>query len=60
MTNQFKAEIERMVEEWDREAVTRHQEGMTASADTLRDCSDEVLRIILRYGRNVPRVGRSQ
>lgn len=40
---------------WDMEAVDRLRDGLTASADTLRDCSDDLLRLVHRHARVAPR-----
>lgn len=51
MTNDLKADLHDLVDQWNVEARARQLDGMGPSADTLRDCGDDLQRILHRNSR---------
>lgn len=49
MTKDLKADLHDLVDQWNVEARARQLDGMGASADTLRDCGDDLQRLLQRH-----------
>lgn len=55
MKNTLSDDLHEMLSRWEMEAVDRLRDGLLTSADTLRDCSDEVDRLMQRHACPSPR-----